>query len=121
MSHAAKSVLVFGVYILVAGVCLLVAPNILLGLLGFPPTTDVWIRVLGAIVGILGFYYIQAGRNELTAFFRATLYGRCALLVLLAGLVILGFAPPLIILFGVIDVLGAVWTGVALRGSKASG
>ena len=121
MSHAAKSILVFGVYILVLGVVLLVAPNILLGLFGIPPTTDVWIRVLGVLVGILGFYYIQAGRNELTAFFRATLYGRCALLVLFIGLVVLGFAPAMLILIGVIDFLGAVWTGFALRGSKATG
>ncbi len=121
MSHAAKSILVFGVYILVMGIALLVAPNVVLGLLGFPLTTEVWIRVLGVVGGVLGFYYIQAGRNELTAFFRATVYGRCTFFVLLIGLVALGLAPGMLILFGVVDFLGAVWTGLALRGPKGTG
>ncbi len=117
MSRSAKSILVFGVYVLTMGIFLLFVPNLVLGLLGFPTSTEVWIRVLGVVSGALGFYYIQAARSELIPFFRATLYGRCGVLVSCVGLVVFGLAPPLLILIGVIDFLGAVWTGLALRSS----
>ena len=59
---------------------------------------------------------VWAARNELTSFFRLTVYGRCAALVFFIAFVVLGFAPPTLILFGVIDAAGAVWTALCLRG-----
>ena len=118
MTHSAKSILVFVIYIVLLGIILVVAPNVLLGVFGMPPTTEVWIRVLGVIVGILGYYYIQAARNSLIPFFRATIYGRTVVLISFIVFAILGLADPLLILFGVIDFLGGIWTALALRGER---
>jgi hypothetical protein len=117
VTHAAKSILIFGIYLILLAIIVVAAPNALLGVFGVPPTTEVWIRVLGVVVGILGFYYIQAARNGLTPFFRATVYGRTVVLISLIVLGVLGLMKPILILLGVIDFLGGVWTGIALRGS----
>jgi hypothetical protein len=115
MTHSAKSVLIFGIYIVLLGIVLVVAPNTLLGIFGLPPVKEVWIRILGVIVGILGFYYIQAGRNDLTPFFRATVYGRTVVLAAFIVFAIIGLVKPILILFGLVDFLGGVWTALALR------
>mgnify|MGYP001066186510 CR=1 FL=1 len=119
MSKAAKSILVFGVYMAVTGLGFLVIPNILLDLFGFPTTDEPWIRVVGLLVLILAFYYIQAARQDVEAVFRWSLYCRPAAFVVFTSFVLLGLAKPMLILFGVIDLLGAIWTGLALRSSDA--
>ena len=121
VKNARVSILVFGIYMVVLGLALLVIPNVLLSLFDYPTTTEIWIRILGFIVVVLGYYYIVAARFELTPFFRASVYGRPAVIVCFAGLVLVGMAQPVLILFGAIDLLGAIWTGLALRSSRRSG
>ena len=115
MSNAAKSILVFGIYLVVIGLTYLVVPNIALALLGFPTTNEPWIRVVGLLVLILAYVYIQASRNEVKLFFRWTVHTRPFVLVCFIVFVVLGLAKPMLILFGVVDLLGALWTGLALR------
>jgi hypothetical protein len=119
MSKPAKSILGFGIYMAVTGLGFLVIPNILLALFGFPTTDEPWIRVVGLLVLILAFYYIQAARYEVEPLFRWSLYCRPAAFVVFTSFVVLGFAKSMLILFGVIDLLGALWTGLALRSSQA--
>lgn len=118
MSKSARSVFVFGVYLTALGVILLVAPNFLLGMFFLPSATDVWIRVVGMLLMALGYYYTQAARKEMTDFFRWTMYLRSAVILFFIVFVLLGFADPPLVLFGVVDLLGAIWTGITLRSSK---
>jgi uncharacterized protein YjeT (DUF2065 family) len=74
MSNSARSVFAFGLYLVVLGLFLLVAPNVLLGMFALPDATDVWVRVAGMLVLFLGFYYSQAARKNLTDFFQWTVY-----------------------------------------------
>jgi hypothetical protein len=120
MSKGARSVFVFGLYLVVLGVVLIVAPNFLLGIFFLPGTTEVWVRVTGMLVLFLGFYYAQAARRELTDFFRWTMYPRSTVILFFAAFVLLGFAKPPLILFGVADLVGVIWTGLALRASKTA-
>ena len=115
MSKAATSVLVFGIYLVVIGLGFLLAPNLPLDLLGFPTTTEPWIRVMAMLLLILAFYYIQAARNEMTAFFRLTVPGRASVIVFFIAFVVLDLAQPMLIMFGVVDLLAAIWTAWALR------
>ena len=115
MSRAAMSMFVFGIYLLVLGPTLVVAPALLTGLFGLDAPQEVWIRVLGAIVTILGFYYLFAARHEAKDFFWATVWGRPAVIVFFTAFALLGLAEPILILFGVVDLLGAGWTFAALR------
>jgi hypothetical protein len=119
MSKAAISVFVFGCYILVNAVVLLAAPNLMLSTLGLEPTREPWLRLLGLMTLALSVYYIQAAREEMTAFFRLTMLGRSIILVGTIGLAAAGLIPPVIVMFGVIDGAGAAWTGAAMRGESA--
>ena len=115
MSRAATTVFVFSIYLFVLGPVLVVIPNTFLAVFGFPETAEVWIRVVGMLVCILGFYYFTAARNEIIPMIRATVYSRIAVLVFLVAFVVLGFAPATLILFGLVDFFTAAWTAMALR------
>jgi hypothetical protein len=120
MSRAATSILVFGVYLAAVGAILVVVPNVLLGLLGFPPTNEVWIRVAGVLVLILAYYFIQSVRRGTIDFWRWTTHVRFSLIFFFAAFVLLGLARPALLLLGVADFLGAIWTTWALRADAAS-
>jgi hypothetical protein len=116
MSSAARSIVAYGFYLILAiALPFLFLPTVLLPLVGMAPPTDVWIRVLGMSVLFFGFYYIQAGRHNLTEFFRWTIYGRYAVPLFFIAFVLLGLAPPVLIAFGIPDVLFTTWTVRALR------
>jgi hypothetical protein len=115
MTAAAKSVLIFGLYLVVVGVGLLAAPNTLLGPLGFPAAEEAWLRVVGVLALVLSSYYILAARAGLTAFFRWTVAVRGAVFVAFVALAMLGFAPRPLALLGAVDLAGALWTLLALR------
>ncbi|PKL15091.1 MAG: hypothetical protein CVV49_21980 [Spirochaetae bacterium HGW-Spirochaetae-5] len=115
MSKAAKSIFIFSIYMAAAGLGFMVAPNIPLVMLGFSATNEPWIRVVGMLMVILGYYYFQASRKESEFFFRSTVHVRPFVLVCFIIFAATGLADPMIILFGVIDLLGAIWTAFALR------
>ena len=115
MSKAARSLSYFGMYMVVVAIILLTMPNVLLRLVSLPPTDEVWIRLMGMVVLILAYYYIRAARAELTDFFRWTIGTRSSAIVFLAVFVVLRFTKPIVMLFGVVDLLGAIWTALALR------
>ena len=118
MSKAARSVFIFGIYLAFTGIFLLLLPNILIGMVGLPETNEVWIRVVGMLVLFLAFYYTQAARSEMTDFFRWTVYVRSLVIVFFIAFVLLDFAGPPLIIFGVIDLFCAAWTGMALRAEE---
>lgn len=118
MKESAKSVFYFGIYLLAVGCTLLVVPNLLLGAFGISPAEDVWVRVVGMLALILGGYYITAARNSLEAFFQMTVYLRSSVILFFGAFVALGMVEPPLLLFGLIDLLGAGWTELALRKEK---
>jgi hypothetical protein len=119
MTNAARSILVFGIYLVANGLILFAAPNTLLSLLRLSPTTEPWINVLGILVGVMGTFFIAAARGNVIPFFRFTVWGRPVVLIGIAFLIVLRVAPPVLILFGLVDTGGAIWTGVALRKKAA--
>ena len=119
MSRAARSLFVFGIYLCGLGLLLLLGPNLLLQVFGVPPTHEVWIRINGMFVLCLSFYYMQAARNELTNFIRWTVWARVAVIIYFAAFVLLVSAPKALLLFGLIDLLAALWTWLALKKDAA--
>lgn len=59
MSPSAISIFVFGIDIVLVGTGFLFIPNTVLPLFKFPKTSEPWIRVLGSVVVILGFFIIS--------------------------------------------------------------
>jgi hypothetical protein len=61
MDRARTSVMVFGVYLMLLGAGLIVAPTLLLAPFGFATPADFWVRVIGVPVAILGALVDAAG------------------------------------------------------------
>ena len=120
MRSASVSIKVFGGYVILTGITLLLVPNLLLSLFGFAATSEIWVRVVGAMAIVLGYYYWACGSAEAKAFFKASVTGRILFAALCVGLVVGAGAPWQLLLFGVVDVLGAVWTASALRNDSAA-
>ncbi len=119
MTTAARSVYVFGIYLLVLGGMLIGSPNTLLGLFGIPMTTEPWIQVLGITVMAIGMLDVACARTDQTGFFRATVWTRSFAFVAIVGFAISGIIPTVLAAFGAIDLAGALWTHVSLRSTTA--
>lgn len=120
MSYPAKTLFGFGCYLLVLGIGLILFPNALLTLFGMAPTIEVWIRVTGMLVLILGAYDVLAALSELQQFIRWSVPLRASVIFFFAVFVLLGYAPPILLLFGLIDLGCAAWTWVALRQTRGA-
>ncbi len=115
MSPAALSLFAFGIYVVVIpGLGFLVMPNVVLRLFRMPEAKEVWIRVLGFIIALLGVYYIVCGLYDVRSFAWATVFARFGVLLFTVVIALLKQAKPQIIVFGVVDTAGAVWTLLTL-------
>jgi len=121
MHPATLSIKVFAVYAILTGLTLLLVPNLLLSLVGMPLASEVWIRVLGALAAVLGYYYWTSAASEATAFYRASVPGRFAFAALCIGIVLFAGAPWQLSLFAIVEILSALWTAAALRKPAAAG
>ena len=117
MKGSSLSMLVFSAYAGILSALLLFYPNFFL-LLGFDEVNTPWVRILGYIVGALSFYYFMAVQEEQKSFYRWSVYARMPLFPFFVLLVVLGLAPPIMVLIGAWDTGLAIWTGAALRREK---
>lgn len=111
----------FGAYAVLTGLVLIVDPSPIFKLIAMPLPADVWIKVVGVLAVVLGYYYWACGRAGDMVFFRASIVGRVGFFVL-CGLLVLAYrAPAQLMLFGAVDLLGAMWTALAMRGRFKAG
>jgi len=120
MNKAAASVKVFGIYLLgLVGPGFMVAPHPLLSTVGLSAGDDLWIRMVGLLAALLGFYYVMAARAQFEPFFRWSVGARCAAAAFMVLMVLLGTAGPALLLFAATDFAAAGWTFMALRAGTA--
>lgn len=120
MSKAAFSSKVFAVYLFFVGVVFVVAPNLLLSIFQIPQTTEVWIRVVGVLAFNIGVYAWVAAKHEDTSFLVASVYTRFLVFVVFTTFAVMGLASPMLALFGVVDLLGGIWTHFALKADASA-
>lgn len=120
MSPAARTVHLFGLYLVGVGLVVTLLPDVLFDLLGVPTTDEPWIRLVGVVVLALSVYYLVAARHELDAIIRATVPGRVLVGISIIVLVALwGYWTAAV--FGLVDIAAALWTRAALRGDPLPG
>jgi hypothetical protein len=116
MTRAGKSIFYFGFWVAACGVSLMFFPEFSLGIAGIFPTDYVAARVLGLVHVYLAVYYFVASRYPaFRPFYLATVFTRSSAPAIVVILVILGMVKPATIGITAADVLGALWTGLALR------
>lgn len=121
ISHpAARSVRLFGLYLIVTGTLLLLAPAVLLAPLALPVPQDVWVRLAGVLALALGATDVLTAHAGSPLLWRATVWRRLVAGAALLGLVVAGIAPPAVTLFAAIDIAAACWTAWALRGATTN-
>jgi hypothetical protein len=120
MSNSIRSITVFGVYLILSGLSFILVPNIILPLFGLAATSEVWVRLVGLLAFILGIYFLNSARAKDRRFFGDTVLGRVVFCTGVILFVIAGWASPVLVLFGLIDLAGAAWTWAALRAEAAA-
>jgi len=115
MSKSAISVLVFGIYLAIIGLMLLIVPNLLIVSFGIEPTSEVWIRLSGILLMAIATYYYLGARYEIIVIFKATAFIRSTIIFFFSAFALLDMVSPSIIIFSVIDLIGGLWTFYLLK------
>jgi hypothetical protein len=114
MDSTTTSIFVFGIYLIFVGAGFLLIPNIILPLFRFPKTDEPWIRVMAILILIIAYFYLVASHHNIIPIYWATVYGRLFVFLSFTVLVLTKKAKPMLLGFGVVDALGAVWTLLTL-------
>lgn len=117
-SKPAISIIVTSIIYGSAGIFFALTPNAVLDLIGYPIPTELWIRLFGTLIIVLGIKGIQEGLKELTSSMQLTVYTRIGFSVFLTVLLILGIAHPIFIIFLINDLIAAVWIQLVLHSEK---
>lgn len=120
MSKSALSSKVFSVYLFFVGAVFVVAPNFLLDIFRIPQTSEVWIHVVGVLAFNIGIYAWVAAKHEDKSFFVASVYTRFLVFVAFTTFAVIGLASPMLALFGVVDLIGGIWTHLALKADASA-
>ncbi len=115
MSQSAKSVFIYGIYLSLVGLLLVLVPNVLLNLFGIEPTRDVWIRLEGILLMATAVYYFIAAKYELVVILKATAFIRFSVIVFFSAFVLLELVSSSILIIAVVDFLGGAWTYYLLK------
>lgn len=115
MSKSAKSVLIFGIYLALVGLILLLIPNALITPFGIEPTNEVWIRLSGILLMALAVYYTIGAKHEIVVIMKATAFIRMTIIFFFTAFVLFDLVAPSLIIFSGIDFLGGVWTLLMLK------
>lgn len=115
MSGSAISLFVFAIYMILGGLGFAFIPNVSLELFGLPATQEPWVRIVGALMVALGYYYLQVARKDIKPFYVLTVQARVGVFLIFMLFILLGWAPLTLAMFAAIDLLGAIWTYLTLR------
>ena len=120
MTRTSKSVLYYSFYMELVGILMIVFPQVVLKILNINTDAGILVRFLGMVDVFMGYYYLRSGlgKDKLKNFYQLTIHTRFAALVFLVFFVVFWNANPVVILFGLIDTAGAVWTIVSMRLDK---
>ena len=102
-------------YMIVMGFSLLLVPNIALPLFKLSTTSEIWVRIVGALSLTFASYYYACIKSEHLPFYRITVWGRyffCSCLVVLA---LTGMGELPILIFALTELSLAIWTQVCLK------
>ncbi|MEP5613033.1 MAG: hypothetical protein ABJP45_12330 [Cyclobacteriaceae bacterium] len=115
MNKAAKTIWFFGIYLLVEGFFLMLAPSWVLTEMGLPEPQSLWRVIVGFVVAALGYYYIRNAKENLSPFFRFTVQIRITQFVFFLYLYFFDRGTLALVGFSFIEFLAGIWTWKALQ------
>jgi len=117
VSTPAKTIYYFALYLVGAGLTLLLFPRLPLVILSLEIEGLAWIRILGMLVLVFAYYYLNLARNEVTNFFRWTVHTRLLVPLFFTAFILFAGMKPVLMFFALGDLAGALWTAWALHGA----
>jgi hypothetical protein len=122
MTRAGKSIFYFGFWVLICGISLMFFPAFCLKTVNIQLPDYITVRIFGLVLIYLSIYYFVAGRYpSFHPLFKTTVFTRSSAFLIVLVFVFIGLASPLMLGFVVVDALGALWTGLALRRDMKEG
>ena len=118
MSRARVSITIYGAYMAIGGLLMLLVPNLLLPLAGIPFDHGFWVRFAGLLCFVVGAKAIQNSAAENRSLFHFDSFTRTFAAATMTILVVTGIAPKIILLLASLDILSTIWTEIALRADK---
>lgn len=115
MHPATRSILVFGVYLVINGLSTAILAPTMAASMGLPAGAEAGLRPLGIVLTIFGTFLIAAARQQLVPFFGYTVWGRAIAVVGLSTFISLGLLPTQFLAIVAIDGLTALWTWSRMR------
>ncbi|HMW40105.1 MAG: hypothetical protein K1X68_03700 [Saprospiraceae bacterium] len=115
MTNSSKSAFYFGIYLISTGLVFILIPDTVISLMQLPAIPEGWGRMIGLLAAVIGIYYIVSGKANAQSFIKSSIYVRFGFLISVILLYLTGQMPVSIIIFGLVDALGAVWTAMALK------
>jgi hypothetical protein len=115
MTHSAKTIYYYSFYLFLMGLGLIIIPNQIISLFGFPNSEEIWIRILGLFTFTVGIYYYISARHEQTFFFKASVFGRVFFFIMMSAFVFIFNENPMLSVIGSVDIIGAAITYYALK------
>jgi hypothetical protein len=117
MSTPAKTIHYFAFYMILEVVLLLWCPAFLMKLAGIEAPAAVWLRMIGGIVAGLTYYYFNLSTRQIKSLYIVTVWERSTVFLVALLLFLLNGAPLALLLVGVVDFCGAMWTLWAIKSS----
>lgn len=121
MSRAKLSLTVYALYLGSGGLSMALFPNAMLPILGLPTTSEVWVRLYGALAAVLAAKGYNGARLNLYSSMQFDVYTRTVFASFLTALVLLGISPRVLIIFALIDYAAAAWTQWAIGADRRAG
>jgi uncharacterized protein YjeT (DUF2065 family) len=115
MTLPAKTILYFGIYMIIEGLLLLLFPNLVLTLAKLPTTSEIWVHLVGLSLIILGVYYVLSARLNHVKFFKWTVPIRVAQFFVVLLLILFEKGQLPLLLFSGIEAIAGLWTWWALQ------
>jgi hypothetical protein len=115
MNAIAISIFYYSFYMMGMGLGLFFIPDLILELFGLAATPEIWVRVLGLLAFCTGLLYLYCARTNQSGFFRISVPERAIFFLGTVALAVFFGATPVLAVVGSVDLLGAIWTGLALR------
>ncbi len=96
-------------------------PKEILSSLGIPAPVDVWIRIVAVLALNLGYFFYRLSQANYRPFFLWSVHARWFFAAVTVGLVASRLAQVYLLLFGLVDLLGGLWTFWAVRRESMPG
>ena len=121
MNRAQFSMYVWSAYLISAGTIMVIAPVAFFTWVGLhDPGNGMWLRLYGMLMGILGYFFCEAARANNREFMLWGARARMIPIFFLTMFVIMGLESPMVLTFGIVDVITGLWTLSALRADTLS-